>query len=309
MVQMNPGESSHEYVGEIPAMSPGTIVTYYIYAEDSYGNEYFSPENAPAITHFFLIGNMNTFPTLFADNGESDLGWALGIEGDNATTGIWEKADPIGTTIGGMEVQPEDDHTVDGVIAFVTGNVPFDGSNVGDGDVDGGKTTLLSPAMNLIGAVNPVFGYWRWYTNNLGNAPNSDDWVVQVTADGQNWVDLERTSQSENVWTYKQFLLNQYIELSTQVQVRFIADDSGDGSLVEAAVDDIFILNGINVDLVSGDVNFDGEININDVLTMIDYILGSVQPNGLQAYVSDINQDDQLNIIDALVLIQMIMNP
>ena len=104
-------------------------------------------------------------------------------------------------------------------------------------------------------------------------------------------------------------LLNQYIDLTDQVQVRFIAEDSGEGSLVEAAVDDVFVLNGISVDIVIGDVDFDGEISIIDVLQIVDYILGVVQPNGLQVYAADINQDGNLNIIDALALIQMMLNP
>jgi hypothetical protein len=306
---MAPGNEPNEYIATIPAQPPGSVITYYIHAVDVDGNEYFSPETAPDIHHFFLIGDLVSFPVLFSDDSESDQGWTLGIASDGATSGIWVREDPIGTTNNGQQLQPEDDHTIDGNIAFVTGNAPFDGSNAGDGDVDNGATTLITPVMNLTGAVNPVFGYWRWYSNNLGNAPNADDWVVQVTADGQNWVDLERTSQSEASWLYRQFLLNQHIDLSDQMQVRFIADDSGEGSLVEAAVDDIFVLNGVNVDIMMGDVDFDGELSINDVLQIVDFILGYVQPNGIQVYTADINQDGNLNIIDALSLIQMILNP
>jgi hypothetical protein len=306
---LTPGAGSNEYFGIIPPQSPGTVITYYIHAVDGDGNEYFSPSTAPDIQHFFLIGNTVSFPALFTDDSEADQGWTLGVPSDGASTGIWVREDPNGTTNNGQPLQPEDDHTIDGITAFVTGNAPFDGTNAGDDDVDDGTTTLVTPTMNLLGAVNPVFSYWRWYSNNLGDAPNADDWVVQVTADGQNWFDLEQTSQSEASWIYKQFLLNQYIEMSDQVQVRFIADDSGDGSLVEAAVDDVFILNGISVNLVFGDVDFDGEVSINDVLQIVDYIFGFIQPNGIQLYVADLNQDGNLNVIDALILIQMILNP
>lgn len=306
---LTPGTGSNEYSGTIPAQPPGTVITYYIHAIDDDGNEYFSPQTAPDIQHFFLIGNTLSFPALFTDDSEADQGWTLGIPSDSASTGIWVREDPNGTTNNGQPLQPEDDHTFDGVTAFVTGNAPFDGTNAGDDDVDDGATTLVTPTMNLLGAVNPVFSYWRWYSNNLGNEPNADDWVVQVTNDGQNWFDLERSSQSEASWVYKQFLLSQYIEMSEQVQVRFIADDSGDGSLVEAAVDDVFVLNGISVNLIFGDVDFDGEVSINDVLQIVDYIFGAIQPNGIQVYVADLNQDGNLNVIDALVLVQMILNP
>ena len=79
--------------------------------------------------------------------------------------------------------------------------------------------------------------------------------------------------------------------------------------MVEAAIDDIFVLNGVNVDVMIGDVDFNGELSINDVLQLVDFILGFISPNGIQFYAGDINQDGNLNIIDALSLIQIILNP
>ena len=57
--------------------------------------------------------------------------------------------DPIGTTTqNGTPVQPEDDHTEDGNICFVTGNGDGSGGE-GQADVDGGYTTLYSPEFNF----------------------------------------------------------------------------------------------------------------------------------------------------------------
>ncbi|MFN8549183.1 MAG: carboxypeptidase-like regulatory domain-containing protein [Candidatus Eisenbacteria bacterium] len=91
-------------------------------------------------------------PSVFADNAESNQGWSLGISGDNAVAGIWVRADPQGT--GGGAVQPEDDHSpAPGVTCFVTGNCPggIPGCGTGDNDVDSGRTTLMSPVINLQG--------------------------------------------------------------------------------------------------------------------------------------------------------------
>lgn len=305
---MTPGDENSEYTVLIPSQPPGSVIKYYIHAEDINGNEYFSPATAPEIQHFFLIGDPANFPALFTDNSEDENSWTLGMETDNATSGFWVREDPIGTTTNNQSVQPEDDHSSTGVIAYITGNAPFNGSNAGENDVDGGVTTLVTPAMNLLGAINPVFTYWRWYTNDLGNNPNADEWVVQITADGQNWVDLERTFLSDNQWVYKQFLIDQYISLSSTVQFRFIAADGGEGSLVEAAVDDVIVISGAGVDIMIGDVNFDGELSINDILQMVDYILGSQSPNGIQLFAGDVNSDGNLNIIDVLTLIQRILN-
>jgi hypothetical protein len=175
------------------------------------------------------------------DDAESDQGWTLGVPGDGATTGIWERSDPVGTLYGGQQVQPEDDHTPDpGHICFVTGNgVP--GGAAGDSDVDGGKTTLLSPVFNMDGATSATLTYWRWYTNNLGNNPDQDYWDVDVSSDGTNWTHLEHTTSSSNSWTQQSFNLGSYVPLTGTVRVRFVADDESPGSLVEAAVDDITV--------------------------------------------------------------------
>jgi len=243
---------------------------------------------------------------VFEDSAETDNGWQLGVATDNATTGIWERTDPIGTDVDGTPVQPEDDHTFLGTLCFVTGN-GTPGGSAGENDVDDGATTLLSPPIDLMGMTQPVLGYWRWYSNNAGNAPGSDVWVVQVSANGTDWVDLERTGETQNTWTYHQFLLANYITPTDSVRIRFIAEDAGDGSLVEAAVDDLFILNGINVDITFGDLNFDGVLDVTDVLLIVDMILGEVTPTGLQSYVADLNGDGIVNILDILALVNIII--
>jgi hypothetical protein len=175
------------------------------------------------------------------DDAEADLAWTLGAAGDNATTGLWERSDPIGTTYNGQPAQTEDDHTADpGHICFVTANGTVGGA-AGEADVDGGKTTLLSPAFNMLDATSATLSYWRWYTNNLGNSPGLDYWDVDVTSDGTNWVHLEHTTQSANSWTEHNFDLSTFVPLSSTVRFRFVADDTPPGSLVEAAVDDIMV--------------------------------------------------------------------
>ena len=68
-------------------------------------------------------------------------------------------------------------------------------------------------------------------------------WVVQVSGnDGLTWVDLENTTVSDRSWRLMEFDLSDYIPLSDQVRVRFIAQDVLGESIVEAAVDDFAIL-------------------------------------------------------------------
>ena len=75
------------------------------------------------------------------------------------------------------------------------------------------------------------------------------------------------------------FVLSQYITLTESVQFRFSASDylnNGDngsgGSLVEAALDD-FKLEIIGYYSQQGDLNFDSQLNILDVVLLVNTIL------------------------------------
>jgi len=100
----------------------------------------------------------------------------------------------------------------------------------------------MTPVFDLSGVDGASVSYWVWYTNSLGNNPNQDYWDVQVTSDGTNWVNLEHTTNSTNAWAQRTFNLQDYITLSQNVRLRFVAQDTGSASLVEALIDDFILL-------------------------------------------------------------------
>jgi len=180
--------------------------------------------------------------TLYYDECESDTPWNLSSVGDDAGTGVWVRVDPNGTEYDGEPCQPEDDHTAEpGSDCFITGQ-SAPGASAGSADVDGGRTTLTSPAFDLSLVTEARVSYWRWYTNNLGNNPGEDEWLVQVSNDGgANWTDLERTTASNNAWTLMSFLVEDFIAPTDNMVFRFVASDENNASLVEAGVDDFEI--------------------------------------------------------------------
>jgi len=226
-----------EFVAAMPAAPLGSEVRYYISAMNDLGAVGTSPRTAPTDLHYFLVDDG------FDDAFELQAGWTAGVAGDNASLGMWERANPAGTTYNGSIVQPEDDHTVDpGVNCYVTG--PLAGTAAGSYDVDGGRTTLLSPLFDLTGGTDIQISYWRWYTNNLGNSPGLDYWTVQITNDGGlTWTNVERTLASNAAWQQVVVNLVDYFPTAGVVQLKFIAEDLAPGSMVEALVDD-FVLVG-----------------------------------------------------------------
>ena len=93
------------------------------------------------------------------------------------------------------------------------------------------------------------------------------------------------------------------------MKFRFIAEDiyyDGDngsgGSIVEAAVDDFKIL--VFNDAISGDANYDGELNILDIVLIVNMIL-EVEDTDL---VADMNNDGGINIQDIVLLLNLILS-
>ena len=93
--------------------------------------------------------------------------------------------------------------------------------------------------------------------------------------------------------------------------------DTGTADLDGDGIDDIIDFYGLAPDMGAyeyeseydfnlGDVNFDNEINILDVVLMVSFILGE-PTDEYELSASDINQDGILNILDVVALISIIL--
>ena len=230
--------------GDYSATIPGFDMcadqpAFYVSAEGTLAGTVYRPAAGPGAPLTFNIGVENV---AFTDDMESDLGWSVDPDAtDTATTGQWERADPELTA-----AQPENDVTADpGALCWITGAAA--GASVGANDVDGGATTLMSPAIDLSAYPAATISYWRWYSNDAGAAPNTDIFTVQVSDDdGGSWTTAETVGPAGagtgGGWLYHEFDVGSLVSLTSQVRVRFIADDAGTGSVVEAAIDDFQVV-------------------------------------------------------------------
>ncbi len=222
------------------------------------------PGYASATRWVYLPGNsaetqdVSLLKAAFYDSCDADLGWSLGAPGDDATGGRWLRADPVGVTVGlaaasraealrplhpepeeglATDSQPEDDHSpAPSTFCFVTGN-GTPGGAPGQADVDGGKTTLISPALDLSGMTDPVVGFWRWFYTNAGYP---DHFVVDVSPDnGLTWVNAESLTVSHPEWHAEEIHVRDFVTPGPAVRLRFVVADLGAGSVVEGLVDDV----------------------------------------------------------------------
>ena len=287
--------NGNNFTATIPAQSNGNIIAYYISLTDNYGFESgINPQESNVVPlkdanlpYFTMVG----YELYNEEDFDFNVGfWQTGDPLDNATTGLWEIGAPIGSyddpnSLSGI-VQTATQHTQNGYACAFTGNASSINDGIGANDVDGGHTTLYSPYFNLSSYTNPAFTYWRWYTNNpsSGANPGADWWQVLITDDGVNWVYIENTLSSDLSWRRNAFRVKDYVNLSSSVQLKFIASDSirpgqnlDGGSLIEAAVDDLYLYESLG----SG-TNI--EQNISDaimpkVIRITDYLGREVDPN------------------------------
>ena len=295
----------------------GMLIEYYILAVNSDGIIQTYPNNAPDNSILFILGDL---PDLYVNDFEIDASdWIVGDSFDSATSGIWNLDIPQASfNDQGLQVQPGLDHTEFGEVCFFTGNGYELNSETGQNDasyddVDGGNTTLYSPLFNLNSIDKAILTYWRWYTNDIGDNGNNDKWIVSVSNNGgSTWQDLENTSISNASWVKQRFVINDYVDLSSDIIFKFIAEDifnTGDagsgGSLVEAALDDFIIEYISSGSGIVGDVNNDESVDVLDIVVLVNMVLGFEPPN---FQVADINSDGFVNVQDIILVVNIILN-
>ncbi len=143
---------------------------------------------------------------------------------------------------------PYTDHTpTPGTMCYVTGQ-GTDTLNVEQADVDGGKTSLTTPTLDMTGMAEPTIGYWRWFTSfhPIGtssghNGPDPSDYLAVLISNdnGANWTAVDTTGGHESHWTEETIRVEDYVTPTAQVKLRFVAADAGPATTCEAGIDDL----------------------------------------------------------------------
>jgi extracellular elastinolytic metalloproteinase len=174
--------------------------------------------------------------TVFSDTFETSLGWQTNPNGtDTATTGAWERGDPEATDSSGPKQLGT---TVSGVNDLVTARLA--GASAGVNDIDGGVTSIRSPAIALpaTGTLTLSFSY---YLAHGSNATAADFLRVSVVGSSTSVVfqRLGAAADVDGVWATATASLNSFAGQTVTLLIE--AADAGTASLVEAGIDDVRI--------------------------------------------------------------------
>ncbi len=176
----------------------------------------------------------------YADDFNLDLGW---ISSGTASTGAWERGEPIGTDFSGSTANPDVDVASDqGGLCYVTGN---GGGAVGSDDVDAGTVLLTSPVFDLSSATDPMLEYSRWWFNDGGSGAPNDSLVVELS-NGSTTATLEvavNGDPDESSWADRSFRVADFLSPTANMQLTIrTADRPATGHLVEAGLDAFRVL-------------------------------------------------------------------
>ena len=262
IIPLSPTSDPEVWNVNFPNMDCGNFANWHVTATSLSGQTVTLPSGGPSNPYETLVadGLIETFK----DDFQTDTGWTVEID---CIDGEWTRGVPVN----GGRGDPVTDADGSG-LCFVTDN------EIGNSDVDGGLTRLVSPTLDA-SATGAILTYWRWYSNDFGAAPNEDIFLVEVSDDGgTNWFTLETVGPdglgTSGGWFQKQFPIDSMggISPSDNFRVRFTAEDSGSGSVVEAGVD------GVSITAVDCDdledcpadcANGDGVVDVQDILEIL----------------------------------------
>jgi len=240
----------NSYTGSIPAQPRGTVLQYIVGVVDLSGGigavqPAFATDVSTPNLHYNLLVGFTEYANQTFETAANDSSFTFGFASDNATDGQWEIGVPVPSFATANDpssiTAPGSNATPGGSRAAFTKNAPLPSSAVGTADVDGGRTSIITPVYDLSNYGDPIITYMRWYTNETGTSPNLDNWEVYITNDGTNWRLVERTRRSDRSWRRNAVRVSDFVTPNANVRLRFVATDLNPASIVEAAIDDIRI--------------------------------------------------------------------
>ena len=246
----------NDYTATFPPAGCNVKVQYYIEAKSTGGSTMVLPTTAPTTNYSTtsVLSSVVTFSDTF--DGTSST-FTVGAPDDTATVGTWVRAN----TLSGCGASAA---AYSGSKAFVTGST----SCV---DLDGGKTSLLTPIVDGLGG--DVFYLKFAIYLSYNNVVVTDDPVdVFVSNDGgQTWV-LAVSYASGTSWSLKTINMLDYVSASGEMRAKFVAQDNGTDNIVEAAIDSVSFTKVSCYPALFADIDHNGVVDNADAsLVLLDF--------------------------------------
>ncbi len=235
------------FKAEIPKQDYGSVLRYYINVKLTGYEESLRCVSNQAYNDYDLL--FVGYKEIYFDDFETDLGWIVGDDADDATQGIWEIAKPIGTNYYGYIFQPEEDHTPNGEYCLITDNLGGSFQVMMDSYANG-ITSVISPQIDLSTAVKPILEYYKWMMASSFNTSQSttiDGAIYLSNDDGSTWVKIDQIKdETLTEWSKRYVGLSDYMTSFTdKMRFKIVAEGVNQQTsmqVLEILIDDFRIL-------------------------------------------------------------------
>ncbi|MBN2446661.1 MAG: hypothetical protein JXO22_08045, partial [Phycisphaerae bacterium] len=245
------------FQAELPAGGCSATPEFYISASGDGGSTVLEPAAAPDTAYVAAIGRL---VTLMLDDFETDQGWLA--ENLGASSGLWARGTPVNDP--SWDYDPAADADGSGQ-CFLTQN------NLGNTDIDGGTVALTSPAMDLTGGgITISYDYYLYLTRD---DEQTDHLIVEISGAGSAgpWTEIARHSSNGGV-AWRSHSIDQAaldaagVTLTSNMCVRFLANDADTQSIVEAGLDGFQVTSfTCQEEFELGDMDCDGTVDVFDI--------------------------------------------
>ena len=219
-------ESSHYYEAVIPAYDCDSIITYYFSANETENGTFYDPDPS---TPYRAVSATDQI-IIIDDNFQTDQGWTTEVVG--ASSGQWQRGVPVDDD--GWDYDPATDGDGSGM-CYLTQN------QTGNTDVDGGSVRLISPVLDMSSGGDVEYDYYLYLTDETGGI---DRLLVEINNNGGvgTWTEIARHDTHGGLdWHHHTIteaeIVAEGVPFTSNMKVRFTANDSDPQSIVEAGVD------------------------------------------------------------------------
>jgi aminopeptidase S len=198
--------------------------------------DYAGNEDSQSFTYTVIAPPEGT--VVWQDTFEGDLGWVRDPEGtDTAALGTWERGAPEATDLAGPKQLGTPAFGANGL---VTGLLA--GPNAHSYDLDGGVTAMRSPAITLPAGGELTLSFYYYLAHGVNSS--ADDYLRLKVVGSTTAIVFEELGAAEDddaAWALANVSLDAFAGQTVNLLVE--AADAGPASLLEAAIDDVQIIN------------------------------------------------------------------
>jgi len=275
-------------------LAQNTRYYFAVRAEDEASNFTYDDNGGICYTFKTLRGPQ----AVYVFNMDTNPGWTI-------SGGAWAWGKPTGG--GGQYGNPDPTagHTGQNVYGYnlngdYTNNMP--------------EYHLTTTPLDCTGLTEVSLRFWRW----LGvERSRYDHAYLRISTNGSSWTTVWQnpdSSLSDSAWTLQEFDISAYASNQPRVYLRWTMGTT-DGSIVYCGwnIDDVELWATVPVQILVGDVNCDGEVNLLDINP---FVLALTNPAGYEAQYPDcpfenrdINGDGLCNLNDINPFVRLLTGP